>query len=98
MGTPKATAPDHMFALSVGANTIRTCAQKTLLPQPRVLYVAEKTLRATKDVLYTKIYSKHGLKPIAQSTQPHKTYVTSKNARIQSSIFIRSFCRGKRSY
>ena len=70
MGTPKATAPDHMFALSVGPNTIRPCAQMTLLPQPLVLYVAENTRRAIKNVLYTNIYSKHGVKPIAQTTQP----------------------------
>ena len=40
MGTPKATASDRMFALSVRANTIRPCTQKTPLPRPRVLYVA----------------------------------------------------------
>jgi hypothetical protein len=66
MGTPKAIAPDRMFALSVGANIIRPCAQKALLPQPRVPYVAEPTQRATRDMLYTKIYSKHGVKPNTQ--------------------------------
>jgi hypothetical protein len=66
MGTPKATAPDHMSVLSVGANITRHCAQKTLLPQPRVLYVAGNTQRVTKDVSYTKNYSKLEVKPIAQ--------------------------------
>jgi len=69
MGTPKATAPDRLSALSVGANTIRPCAQKTQHPQPRVPYVAGNTQRVTKDVLYTKIYTKHGVKPITQYTK-----------------------------
>ena len=69
MGTPKVTAPDRMFALSVGANIIRHCAQKTLLPQPRVPYVAGNNQRVTNDVSYTKTYSKLEVKPIAQYTQ-----------------------------
>lgn len=60
MGTLKAIALDRMSVLSVGAITIRPSAQKTLLPQPRVLYVVGTIQRVTKDVLYTKIYSKHG--------------------------------------
>jgi len=60
MGTPKATAADHMFALSVGANTIRTCAQKSLLLQPRVLYVAENTWRAIKVVIYKNLQQAWG--------------------------------------
>ena len=68
-GHTKVTAPDHMFALSVGANIIRHCAQKTLLPQPRVPYVAGKTQRVAKDVSYIKTYSKLEVKPIAQYTQ-----------------------------
>ena len=51
-GHTKITAPDHMFALSVGANTIGPCGQNTLMPQSRVLYVTENTRRATNDVLY----------------------------------------------
>ena len=69
MGTPKVTAPEHMFALSVGANIIRHCAQKTLLPQPCVPYVAGIIQRVTNDVSYTKTYSKLEVKPIAQYTQ-----------------------------
>jgi hypothetical protein len=69
-GTPKVTAPDRMFALSVRANIIQHCAQKTPLPQPYVPHVAGNTQRATKDVSYTKTYSKFELKPIAQYTQP----------------------------
>jgi hypothetical protein len=67
--TPKVTAPVRMFVLSVGANTIRPCAQKTLQPLARVFYVAGTIQRVTKDALYTKIYSKHGVKPITQYTQ-----------------------------
>jgi len=70
MGTPKATAPDRMSALSVGTNTIRPCAQKTQQPHLRVPYVAENTQRVAKDTLYTKSYSKHGVKPITQYTKP----------------------------
>jgi len=70
MGTPKATASDLMSALSVGTNTIRPSAQKTHQPQPRVSYVAGNTQRVTKVVLYTKTYSKHGVKPITQYTKP----------------------------
>ena len=66
MGTPKATAPDRMFASSVGVNTIRPCARKTPLPRPRVLYAAGITKRVIKAVLYTKIYRMHGVKPIIQ--------------------------------
>ena len=85
MGTPKPTAPDHMFALSVGANTIRPCAQKNLQPLPRVLYVAENTRRATKDVLHTQIYSKHGVKPSFKPHNHHSDfYPSSKHQRRQS--------------
>jgi hypothetical protein len=70
MDTPKATAPECMSVLSVGANITRHCAQKTLLPQLRVLYVAGSTQRVTEDVSYTKIYSKLAVKTIAQYTQP----------------------------
>jgi hypothetical protein len=70
MDTPKATAPDRMSVLIVGANITPHCAQKTLLPQPRVLYVAGSTQRVTRDVSYTKIYSKLAVKPIAQYTPP----------------------------
>ena len=76
MGTPKAIANDRKFALSAGAKTIRPCAQKTPLPRSRVLYVAGITQRVIKDVLYTKIYSTHGVKthhpihPTAIQTSP----------------------------
>ena len=58
-----------MLALSVEANIIRHCAQKTLLSQPRVPYVERNTQRVTKDVSYTKTYSKLEVKPVAQYTQ-----------------------------
>jgi hypothetical protein len=67
MGTPKVTAPGHKFALSLWANIIRHCAQKTLLPQPRVPYVAGKTQRVKKDASYTKTYNKLDLNPIANT-------------------------------
>jgi GTP cyclohydrolase FolE2 len=69
-GHTKSIAPDPMFALSVGVNTTCPCAQKTLLPQPHVLYAVEPIQQVTKEVLYTKIYSKHGVKLITQYTHP----------------------------
>ena len=69
-GHTKSSCSRPYAALSVGGKTIRPCAQKTQQPQPRVLYVAGNTQRVTKDVLYTKIYSKHGVKPITQYTKP----------------------------
>ena len=60
MGTPKATAPDRMSALSVEANTIRPCAQKTQEPQLRVPYMAENNQRVTKDVLHTNFTASTG--------------------------------------
>jgi hypothetical protein len=70
MGTPKFTAPDHILALIVGANIIGHCAQKTLLPQPRVPYVAGNTQRVTQNASYTKSYNKIVVKPITEYTQP----------------------------
>ena len=45
-GHTKATASNHMFTLSVWANTIHPCVQKTQLHKPFVLYVAEDIRRA----------------------------------------------------
>jgi hypothetical protein len=67
-GHTKSYCPHRMFALSLGANIIRHCAEKTLLPQPRVPCVAGNTQKVTKDVSYTKTYSKLEVKPIAQYT------------------------------
>jgi len=70
MAILKPTAPDRMSASSVRDNTIRPCALKNILTQPRAHYAAETTQRVTKDVRYTQIYNKHGAKPITQLIHP----------------------------
>ena len=69
MATLKPTATARLSASSVGENTKRTCAQKTLLSRLRALYVEGTTQRATKAVLYTKSYSRHAAKSFAHSPQ-----------------------------
>jgi hypothetical protein len=69
-GHTKSYCSRPYVCVKCGANIIRHCAQKTLLPQLRVLYVAGSTHRVTKDESYTKTYNKHAVKPIAQYNQP----------------------------
>ena len=59
-GHTKASAPARMFASSVGANTIRHCAQKTLLPQSRVSYAAANIQRFTRMYFIQKFTASRG--------------------------------------
>jgi hypothetical protein len=58
------------LCVKCGCEHNTTLCTKTLLPQPHVLYAVEPIQQITMDVLYTKIYSKHGVKPITQYTHP----------------------------